>query len=60
MKYSVYLEDEVQEEALSTCIPCSELSQHVDDQLSSIWEILLKHLVPTNLSEAVLHGLINH
>src|SRR5882724_9008587 len=60
MTYSVYLEDEVQEEVPTTCIPCLELSQHADDQLSSIWAISLNHPVPTDLSESVLHGLIHY
>jgi len=60
MTYSVYLEDEVQGEVPTTCIPHLELAQHADDQLSSICEILLDHPVHTNLSESVLHGLIHY
>src|SRR5882724_6333770 len=43
MTYSVYLENEVQEEVPTTCLPCSKLAQHADDQVSSVQVILLDH-----------------
>jgi len=58
MTYSAYLEDEVQEEVLPTCIPHLELAQHMDDWINSVWEILLDPLAPTELSESALHSLI--
>ena len=60
MTYSAYLENEVKEEAPSTWIPHSELAQHVDEWLNSIWAVLLDPLTPTDLSESALCGLIHY
>src|SRR5882724_4057506 len=58
--YLIYLEDEGPKEVPTPIIPHSDLAQHANDCLDAVCTMLLNPLVPTNLSEPGIHGLIHY